>query len=1817
VVDAGDNPEVAGIPQLTLSPSALQFESRADVAPVTRSTLVSNTGSAPAQLSGLASNANFTVGHDCPASLAVDATCLISVTPTAPAPGVVQYQMTVLVPGAATQAALSLSTFERSLTAPSPRLQLTREMVPMGPLAPGESATASTELTNTGNAPALLGGLSSGRGFTVTDDCPDELAAGASCAIAASFSSYDAKTHNYTLALTSGTGAGAALTFYAEVKGDPAILPALELDTGTLAFGPLDAGTADTKKVVLRNRGTAPAMLASFNANAPFSLTSACPAQLAVGATCDIFVTFNAFTQGTSPAQQITIAAQDGVNTRLLLQGQVKSADSTAPTLVLAPADLAFNSVAVGQSLTREVTVTNTGVSAAAVSGVAVDYGTDVFAQTHDCPASLAPGATCRISVTFSAKAAETRSGRVQVSLTNGASGTLPLSGTGQAALLNAGPTTLDFGTLNLPGTTDIRSVSLSNSGNVPLTGLEVVNSNNRLSIAYGTCTQTLEAKKGCVLSVAYAPGAAGSFADTFEVRSANGGKATVSWSGTAIKLAATPSTLSFATTRVGSSASDQVVTLTNQGSSQVQLGALGVLAGAGHFGQSNNCGGALAAGASCAIAVRYSPANPGTHTGEIGITVQGLPVARIALAGTGVAPTLNLSATSLQFAPTNVGQSSAVQGFTVTNATDQAAAFSGMGLSAGGTEFSQSNNCGSGLAAGTSCLVNIQMTPLSKNGSSGTWTMVSTFGTQSVALSGQGTEPVGSIEGETSSPPPPPPPAGSPAPVSDGYTHYAISFLNTEVNTSSAVRNVKFRNQGDGPLAVLGVSVASGATDFAQSNNCGGTLAPGAYCTISMLFTPSALGVRSGGIALVSDGGQFFFDLSGSGIGAVGSWRADSTADFGFVGVGTTATRSFTFSNTGTIAAKQVMTELVGANLRFTSNTCGAPGSPVAVPTGGTCRATVEYAPTSIGPLEGGMLQSSGTLANGPVRLALAGSAPAPALTFDADPTGSFGTVTAGSPVSRTYYLRNTGQVTDTVASLNMQGSGFTLTGGTCQAGLAMPVNSVCSATVTAAATTAGPQAGTLQAASTQGASIARALSAQVIQSEYAISGVHNSNTSPNADFGTRTVNGDVLVRTYYLRDTTNIATVSAQTLTLDGDGSFQINRVGRIAANGSWVSTCTSTATSISAPCAAPGAGYSIAVEVKFVAVSVGAKAATLRFGHNGAGGTSELALSGVGQFNPTAVWSSAPASLVVPTAAALSYGTRTTGTTLDKVLYIRNTGTNGAQAVGFTLSGDTSQFKIIAVYKARRDSLDYTYTCGAGGVIASGGLSATPCLTEDPASSTYAYSGVYVAVRYTPTAVGEHSVTITPTSNNGTVVPGALSLTGSAAFNPVAAWSSAPASLVAPTAAALSYGTRTMATTLDKVLYIRNTGTNGAQAVGFTLSGDTSQFKIIAVYKARRDSLDYTYTCGAGGVIASGGLSATPCLTEDPASSTYAYSGVYVAVRYTPTAVGEHSVTITPTSNNGTVVPGALSLTGSAAFNPVAAWSSAPASLVAPTAAALSYGTRTTGTTLDKVLYLRNTGTNGAQAVGFTLSGDTSQFKIISVYKARRDSLDTVYGCSTGGAIAGGGMSATPCLAEDPASASYAYSGVYVAVRYTPTVVGDHSVTITPTTNNGTVVPGALSLTGSGAFNPVAAWSSSATALVAPTTAALSYGSRATGTNMDKVLYVRNTGANGAQAVGFTLSGDTSQFKLVTVYKTYQRYDGYNSTCTGTSGKIATGGASATPCLTEDVAAAGNPYSGVYLVLRYTPTAAGSYSVTVTPTTDNGTVLPGALTLTGSAP
>jgi hypothetical protein len=193
---------------------------------------------------------------------------------------------------------------------------------------------------------------------------------------------------------------------------------------------------------------------------------------------------------------------------------------------------------------------------------------------------------------------------------------------------------------------------------------------------------------------------------------------------------------------------------------------------------------------------------------------------------------TAKVSVTSLSFPSTYVGQVSAPKTVTLYNYSSLALDISSISISAGSTNFSQTNTCGTSLAANTTCTVSVVFNPTVVGFQTGTLSITDAAygGPQAVALSGTGLQPLT--------------PEVTLSPTS-------LTFGPQKVGTTSSPQNITVTNTGKQTLTITSIA-ASG--DFAQVNTCGSTLKVNQSCTIIVTFTPTATGTRTGDVTLTDN---------------------------------------------------------------------------------------------------------------------------------------------------------------------------------------------------------------------------------------------------------------------------------------------------------------------------------------------------------------------------------------------------------------------------------------------------------------------------------------------------------------------------------------------------------------------------------------------------------------------------------------------------------------------------------------------------------------------------------------------------------------------------------------------------------------------------------------------------------------------------------------------------------------------------------------------------------------------------------------------------
>ena len=203
----------------------------------------------------------------------------------------------------------------------------------------------------------------------------------------------------------------------------------------------------------------------------------------------------------------------------------------------------------------------------------------------------------------------------------------------------------------------------------------------------------------------------------------------------------ATPGALSFGNEVAGTTSAAMGITVENTGNVPLALTITRSGANPGQFRDGQNCGTYLAVRSSCTINVTFEPTATGLKTATVSIDGGAAGTQTVALSGTGVA-SYTVSPTSIPFGNVRHGTGSSSQSVTVTNTSAAALPIRNIKLSGiNPAQFSQTNTCGTSVAAGTACTISVEFKPTKKTSLTATLSINAGggAGTQTVALSGTG----------------------------------------------------------------------------------------------------------------------------------------------------------------------------------------------------------------------------------------------------------------------------------------------------------------------------------------------------------------------------------------------------------------------------------------------------------------------------------------------------------------------------------------------------------------------------------------------------------------------------------------------------------------------------------------------------------------------------------------------------------------------------------------------------------------------------------------------------------------------------------------------------------------------------------------------------------------------------------------------------------------------------------------------------------------------------------------------------------------------
>ena len=344
-------------------------------------------------------------------------------------------------------------------------------------------------------------------------------------------------------------------------------------------------------------------------------------------------------------------------------------------------------------------------------------------------------------------------------------------------------------------------------------------------------------------------------------------------------------------------------------------------------------------AGNAYVAGVTNSPNFPAVHAFQP--APQGSNDAFVAkLDGATAGPALQFKPLTLTFAAQLLGTTSPPQSITLSNPGNGAMSISSIATSG---PFTQTNDCGATIAPAGSCTIQASYVPAATGQQAGFVNVTdSAVGSpHSVFLSGTLLFPGGEL------------------------SLGGLNFPAEPVGVTSPALPLILTSRGNAPLHISSITTPPG---FAQTNDCGTTLAPSAFCTINVTSTPPVIGSFFGTLAVNDDdpSSPQTAILSGFGVATL-LGISPSALNFGTQLIGSSTVQDVTLSNTGGTSFN--ISNIAINGVEFTqTNTCPAVLGPSA-----SCIVHVTFAPAGfIGP--GATLNITDTAGGSPHSVALKG---------------------------------------------------------------------------------------------------------------------------------------------------------------------------------------------------------------------------------------------------------------------------------------------------------------------------------------------------------------------------------------------------------------------------------------------------------------------------------------------------------------------------------------------------------------------------------------------------------------------------------------------------------------------------------------------------------------------------------------------------------------------------------------------------------------------------------------------------------------------------
>jgi hypothetical protein len=380
----------------------------------------------------------------------------------------------------------------------------------------------------------------------------------------------------------------------------------------------------------------------------PTATATATPTATATTATATATPTATATASASATATSTVTATSTATATATPTVTATASATPTATptTSMVVTASVAFGKVAVGQTVTKNVTINNTGATNPLTISSAIasdpEYSLSGTGTCGAIPIVVAPKKNCTMGVSFAPSAIGAPGATLSV-FDNATTSPQHVTLTGTSiAGLSVSKTSLVYGSIRF-GLKSALAIAVVNHQTQPVTLSKSFSGTNPadFSITGGSCGSTLAANKSCTLTITFKPGALGTESATLTISDSPdplSPYAVALSTGPTIPDTVAATTLSYGTVKQTSSKTLKT-TVTNYSPFTISVGSAVSGANSPDFTiTGGTCGASLAGNSSCTVGVKFVPTTSGAENAALAVTVGSDPMSprNVTLKGTG-----------------------------------------------------------------------------------------------------------------------------------------------------------------------------------------------------------------------------------------------------------------------------------------------------------------------------------------------------------------------------------------------------------------------------------------------------------------------------------------------------------------------------------------------------------------------------------------------------------------------------------------------------------------------------------------------------------------------------------------------------------------------------------------------------------------------------------------------------------------------------------------------------------------------------------------------------------------------------------------------------------------------------------------------------------------------------------------------------------------------------------------------------------------------------------------------------------------------------